>query len=262
MSTSSKRVALVTGGSRGIGLGIAEHLADAGYNLVINGRRPQADVQDTIDALTARGAEVMYRPMDVSNLDEHQAIMSMINEKFGRLDSLINNAGVAPNVRADILEDEASPESFDRLININLRGPYFLTQAAARWMVRQKQADPDFRGTIINVSSISATVVSVNRGDYCISKAGVAMATQLWAARLGEFGLGVFEVRPGVIRTDMTAGVADKYDKLFADGLAVEPRWGEPSDIGKAVTALASGELTYATGNVFMVDGGLTIQRL
>ncbi len=164
--------------------------------------------------------------------------------------------------RADILEDEASPESFDRLININLRGPYFLTQAAARWMVKQKKANADFRGTIINVSSISATVVSVNRGDYCISKAGVAMATQLWAARLGEFGLGVFEVRPGVIRTDMTASVTEKYDKLFAEGLAVEPRWGEPSDIGKAVTALASGDLTYATGNVFMVDGGLTIQRL
>ena len=186
--------------------------------------------------------------MDVSNVDEHAGMMDAIKEKFGRLDSLINNAGVAPNVRADILEAEASPESFDRLININLRGPYFLTQAAARWMVRQKEADADFKGTIINVSSISATVVSVNRGDYCISKAGVAMATQLWAARLGEYGLGVFEVRPGVIRTDMTAGVTEKYDKLFEQGLAVEPRWGEPSDIGKAVTALASGELTYATG--------------
>lgn len=260
MPQSIKRVALVTGGSRGIGLGIAEHLADAGYNLVINGRRPQSDVQDTLDALTARGAEVLYRPMDVSNVDEHQAMLDAINEKFGRLDALVNNAGVAPNVRADILDADA--ESFDRLININLRGPYFLTQAAAKWLIEQKKADAGFKGTIVNVSSISATVVSVNRGDYCISKAGVAMATQLWAARLGEYGLGVFEVRPGVIRTDMTAGVTEKYDKLFADGLAVEPRWGEPSDIGKAVTALASGDLTYATGNVFMVDGGLTIQRL
>lgn len=260
MPQSIKRVALVTGGSRGIGLGIAEHLADAGYNLVINGRRPQSDVQDTLDALTARGAEVLYRPMDVSNVDEHQAMLDAINEKFGRLDALVNNAGVAPNVRADILDADA--ESFDRLININLRGPYFLTQAAAKWLIEQKKADAGFKGTIVNVSSISATVVSVNRGDYCISKAGVAMATQLWAARLGEYGLGVFEVRPGVIRTDMTAGVTEKYDKLFAEGLAVEPRWGEPSDIGKAVTALASGDLTYATGNVFMVDGGLTIQRL
>ncbi|MEL7087946.1 MAG: 3-ketoacyl-ACP reductase [Planctomycetota bacterium] len=262
MSTPPKRVALVTGGSRGIGLGIAEHLADAGTSLVINGRRRPEDVRDTIQALESRGAQVMYRPMDVSNLDDHQAMLDAIRDRFGRLDVLVNNAGVAPHVRADILKDEASPESFDRLININLRGPYFLTQAAARWMIKQKQADQDFRGTIINVSSISATVVSVNRGDYCISKAGVAMATQLWAARLGEYGLGVFEVRPGVIRTDMTAGVAEKYDKLFADGLAVEPRWGEPADIGKAVTALASGDLTYATGNVFTVDGGLTIQRL
>lgn len=260
MSISKKRVALVTGGSRGIGRGIAEHLADAGYNLVVNGRRPQADVQDTLDALTARGAEVLYRPMDVSNVDEHLGMLDAIKEKFGRLDALINNAGVAPSVRADILD--AEPDSFDRLININLRGPYFLTQAAAKWLIEQKKADAEFKGTIVNVSSISATVVSVNRGDYCISKAGVAMATQLWAARLGEYGLCVFEVRPGVIRTDMTAGVTEKYDKLFAEGLAVEPRWGEPSDIGKAVTALASGDLTYATGNVFMVDGGLTIQRL
>ncbi|MBB6428829.1 3-ketoacyl-ACP reductase [Algisphaera agarilytica] len=262
MTTSPKRVALVTGGSRGIGLGIAEHLADAGYNLVINGRRPQSDVQATLDALQERGAEVLYRPMDVSNVDEHAGMLDAIRETFGRLDVLVNNAGVAPSVRADILEAEASPESFDRLININLRGPYFLTQAAARWMVEQKQANAEFKGVIVNVSSISATVVSVNRGDYCISKAGVAMATQLWAARLGEYGLGVFEVRPGVIRTDMTAGVTEKYDKLFEQGLAVEPRWGEPSDIGKAVTHLASGDLTYATGNVFMVDGGLTIQRL
>ncbi|MEM7624225.1 MAG: 3-ketoacyl-ACP reductase [Planctomycetota bacterium] len=255
-----KRVALITGGSRGIGLGIAEHLADAGYNLVINGRRPQPDVQDTLDVLAGRGAEVLYRPMDVSNVDEHRGMLDAIKEKFGRLDALINNAGVAPSVRADILD--ADTESFDRLIDINLRGPYFLTQTTAKWFIKQKQADTDFKGTIINVSSISATVVSVNRGDYCISKAGVAMATQLWAARLGEYGLGVFEVRPGVIRTDMTAGVTEKYDKLFEQGLAVEPRWGEPSDIGKAVTALASGDLTYATGNVFMVDGGLTIQRL
>lgn len=260
MTTSPKRVALVTGGSRGIGLGIAEHLADAGYNLVINGRRPPQDVRDTLDHLRGRGAEVLYRPMDVSNIEQHQQMLDAIRETFGRLDVLVNNAGVAPSVRADILD--AEPASFDRLININLRGPYFLTQAVARWLIEQKKADAGFKGTIVNVSSISATVVSVNRGDYCISKAGVAMATRLWAARLGAFGLGVFEVRPGVIRTDMTAGVTEKYDKLFEQGLAVEPRWGEPADIGKAVTALASGELTYATGNVFMVDGGLTIQRL
>lgn len=260
MSKSTKRVALVTGGSRGIGLGIAEHLADAGCNLVINGRRPPEEVKETINALEQRGAEVFYRPMDVSNVDEHQLMLDAIREKFGRLDVLVNNAGVAPSVRADLLD--AQPDSFDRLIDINLRGPYFLTQAAAKWLIEQKQADENFRGVIVNVSSISATVVSVNRGDYCISKAGVAMATQLWAARLGEYGLGVFEVRPGVIRTDMTAGVTEKYDKLFEQGLAVEPRWGTPDDVGAAVAHLASGEMTYATGNIFMVDGGLTIQRL
>ena len=260
MSQSDKRVALVTGGSRGIGLGIAEQLADDGFNLVINGRRPQADVQDTIDALEKRGAAVLYRPMDVGNLDEHGQMIDAIRHRFGRLDALINNAGVAPNVRADLLE--AGAESFDRLIHINLRGPYFLTQAAAKWMIQQKQADDSFTGSIVNVSSISATVASVNRGDYCISKAGVAMATQLWAARLGEFGIGVYEVRPGVIRTDMTSGVTEKYDKLFEQGLAVEPRWGTPEDVGKAVAQFASGKLSYATGNVFMVDGGLTLQRL
>jgi NAD(P)-dependent dehydrogenase (short-subunit alcohol dehydrogenase family) len=260
MSPSNKRVALVTGGSRGIGLGIAECLADAGYDLVINGRRPQADVQATINALESRGAAVLYQPMDVSNLDDHAATLDAIRERFGRLDVLVNNAGVAPDVRADLLE--AGPESFDRLMTINLRGPYFLTQSVAKWMIEQKQSDETFRGVVINVSSISATVASVNRGDYCISKAGVAMASKLWAARLGAEGIGVYEVRPGVIQTDMTSGVTEKYDRLIADGLTVEPRWGQPEDIGRAVRALASGDLTYATGNVFMVDGGLTLPRL
>jgi len=183
-----------------------------------------------------------------------------VKQAFGRLDVLVNNAGVAPSVRADILE--AGDESFDRLISINLRGPYFLTQAAAKWMVEQQKVDANFHGCIVNVSSCSATVVSVNRGDYCISKAGVAMATQLWAARLAEFNIDVYEVRPGVIATDMTAGVTEKYDKLIAGGLTVEKRWGKPDDIGKAVAMLARGDLPYATGQVLNVDGGMTLQRL
>lgn len=262
MSGSTKRVALVTGGSRGIGLGIAECLAKQGMDLVINGRREASEVGQAIAKLESLGASVLYCRADIGELDDHQPMLDAVRERFGRLDVLVNNAGVAPSVRADLLE--ATPESFDRLIRINLRGPYFLTQLAAKWMIKQKQADVSVRAAIINVSSISATVVSVNRGDYCISKAGVAMATQLWAARLGEHGIGVYEVRPGVIRTDMTAATAvqEKYDKLFAQGLAVEPRWGEPGDVGKAVAALAGGELSYATGNVVMVDGGLTIQRL
>ena len=172
----------------------------------------------------------------------------------------VNNAGVAPSVRADILE--AGEESFDRLISINLKGPYFLTQLAAKMMVEQKKTNPDFRGKIISVSSVSATVVSTNRGDYCISKAGVAMATQLWAARLAEFGIDVYEVRPGVIATDMTAGVKEKYDALFAGGLTLEQRWGQPADVGRVVAMLSRGDLPYSTGQVLTVDGGLTQRRL
>jgi NAD(P)-dependent dehydrogenase (short-subunit alcohol dehydrogenase family) len=174
---------------------------------------------------------------------------------------LVNNAGVAPDVRADVLD--ASEESFDRLISINLKGPYFLTQAVANWMIRQrKEHGQDWHGCIVNVSSVSATVASVNRGDYCIAKAGIAMATKLWAARLAEFGIGVYEVRPGIIATDMTAGVKEKYDRLIAGGLTVEPRWGEPEDVGRAVAVLARGELSYATGQVLLIDGGLTLPRL
>jgi len=163
-------------------------------------------------------------------------------------------------VRADILE--ASEESFQRLMRINLQGPYFLTQAAANWMIEQSRSNRLFRGCIVNISSISATVASPSRGEYCISKAGVSMATQLWATRLGEFGIGVYEVRPGVIKTDMTAPVTEKYDKLIAEGLCVQPRWGMPEDVGRAVAMLVRGDLPYSTGQVIMVDGGMTLQRL
>jgi NAD(P)-dependent dehydrogenase (short-subunit alcohol dehydrogenase family) len=255
-----KRVALITGGSRGIGFGVAQALARSGFDVVINGRRDAGDVADAIRSLQALGARVLYCRADVSSREDHRAMLASIAETFGRLDVLVNNAGVAPDVRADILE--AGEESFDRLIRINLRGPYFLTQLVARMMIEQRQGDPQFKGVIVNVSSISATVASVNRGDYCISKAGVAMATQLWAVRLAEFGIDVFEVRPGIIATDMTAGVTEKYDKLIAGGLTLEKRWGTPDDVGKAVAVLARGELPYATGQVLMVDGGLTSQRL
>ncbi|MEM8782044.1 MAG: 3-ketoacyl-ACP reductase [Planctomycetota bacterium] len=260
MTVSKKPVALVTGGSRGIGLGIATTLAARGFNVAINGRREQADVEPALDAIREAGGEALYCRADVADLDAHASMLDTIRGDFGRLDALVNNAGVAPDVRADILD--ASPESFDRLMRINLRGPYFLTQATAKWLIEQKQADASRTPTIVNVSSISVTVVSVNRGDYCISKAGVGMATQLWAARLGAEGVAVYEVRPGVTRTDMTAGVTEKYDKLIAEGLTVEPRWGTPDDVGRAVAVLASGELRYATGSVVMVDGGLTIPRL
>ena len=255
-----RQVALVTGGSRGIGLGIARALAGGGFRLAINGRRPASDVATAVVEFTRLGADVLYVQADVADLATHGPMLRQVRERFGRLDVLVNNAGVAPEVRADILD--ASPESFDRLIAINLRGPYFLTQAAARWMVEQRRADGSFRGCVVNVSSVSAAVASTNRGDYCISKAGVAMATRLWAARLAEFGVDVYEVRPGVIATDMTAGVKAKYDALIADGLTLEKRWGTPEDVGRAVAALARGELPYATGQVLNIDGGMTIQRL
>jgi len=244
-----KRVALVTGGSRGIGLGVAQALRKDGFEVAICGMRPTCDLK-----------EFFYSQCDVSSPSARANLLAAIRQRFGKLHVLVNNAGIAPKVRADILE--ATEESFEQLIRTNLQGPYFLTQAAARWMLEQQKADAGWQGGIVNVSSISATVASVNRGDYCISKAGVAMATQLWAARLGEFGIPVYEVRPGVIKTDMTAGVTEKYDRLIAGGLTIQPRWGFPEDVGKAVAALARGDLLYSTGQVIMVDGGLTVQRL
>ncbi|MEM1011236.1 MAG: 3-ketoacyl-ACP reductase [Planctomycetota bacterium] len=253
----SKKTIIVTGGSRGIGLGIARELAAHDCNVVINGRRPQADVQDVIDALDT---DVLYVAADVGNKGDRAKLVDETVARFGRIDGLVNNAGVAPDVRADLLD--AGEESFERLMRINLQGPYFLTQAVARQMARQHEADGESRGSIVFVTSVSATVASINRGDYCISKAGLAMAAKLWAARLGDIGVGVYEVRPGVIQTDMTSGVADKYDQLFKEGLAVERRWGLPEDVARAVGLLARGEMTYATGSVLHVDGGLTLPRL
>jgi NAD(P)-dependent dehydrogenase (short-subunit alcohol dehydrogenase family) len=257
---SPRKIALVTGGSRGIGLGIALELARSGFDIAINGRREATDVADSISAIEAQGAQVAYCRGDVTSATERQSILMEIRDRFGRLDVLVNNAGVAPSVRADVLDaDEAS---FDRLIEINLKGPYFLTQSAAKWMIEQRKADAGFRGCIVNVSSVSATVASVNRGDYCISKAGIAMATQLWAARLAEFGIDVFEVRPGIIATDMTSGVKEKYDRLIESGLLLNKRWGTPADVGKTIASLARGDIPYAPGQVLVIDGGLTLQRL
>jgi len=257
---NEKRVALVTGGSRGIGHGIALQLAEAGFTLAICGRRTQQEVKPALEAILERSAGSIYVQADVSNGAERARLLLAVEEQFGRLDVLVNNAGVAPRVRADILE--AREDGFDELMAINLKGPYFLTQAAAAWMIRQRAQDAAAHRAIINISSISATVASVNRGDYCIAKAGVAMATRLWAARLAEYGIDVYEVRPGIIESDMTAGVRAKYDALIEGGLLLEKRWGTPEDVGRAVRVLAGGELRYATGAVLVVDGGLTLERL
>ena len=255
-----KQVALITGGSRGIGYGIALQLATAGFDLAINGVRSIDAVQDVLGSLEKLGSKVLYCQADVSSASERKSMLKEIISFYGRLNILVNNAGIAPKERKDILE--ATEESFSELIQTNLQGPYFLTQSVANWMIKQKQDRADFKGCIVNISSISATVASVNRGEYCIAKAGVSMATQLFATRLGEFNIPVYEVRPGIIKTDMTAGVTEKYDKLIQGGLTLEKRWGLPEDVGKAVVALVSGALPYSTGQVIMVDGGLTIPRL
>ncbi len=255
-----KQTAFITGGSRGIGLGIAKELAKAGFNIAINGVREKESVQPVLDELTALGIKADYVPGDVSGKQSREKMLGEVLNIFGHLNVLVNNAGIAPKERKDILE--ATEESFDNLINVNLKGPYFLTQQVANYFVGEKKKDTMFPCCIINISSVSATVASVNRGEYCISKAGIAMATKLWAARLGEFNIPVYEVQPGIIKTDMTAGVVEKYDKLFAGGLAIQSRWGLPEDVGKAVKALASGDFPYSTGQVIMVDGGQTVQRL
>lgn len=255
-----KRIALITGGSRGIGYGIAQHLARAGFDLAINGVRPEALVSEALDTLRALGVEVLYCPGDVASREARTEILDNIRGHFGRLNVLVNNAGVAPKERRDILD--ATEESFQQVLMTNLQGAYFLTQVAANWMIQQRAEGPDFAGCIVNVSSISATVASVNRGEYCVAKAGLSMATQLFAARLGEYDIPVYEVRPGLIRTDMTAGVTDKYDKLIDDGLCIQKRWGYPDDVGRAVAALARGDFPYSTGQVILVDGGLTLPRL
>ncbi|OGV34181.1 MAG: 3-ketoacyl-ACP reductase [Lentisphaerae bacterium GWF2_45_14] len=254
-----RNAALVTGGARGIGLGISEALAKGGFDLAICGTKDERDVAESVDKLRAFGKEVLYIKSDISETDGREKIISEIKSRFGKLNLLVNNAGVAPSKRVDILD--ADEESFDRLININLKGPYFLTRLAAAWMVEQKGAEPSFQGMIINISSVSSDAASVNRGDYCISKAGISMATKLWAVRMSEFDIPVYEIRPGIIMTEMTSGVKEKYDNLIANGITLQKRWGFPEDIGRAVAMLARGDMAYSTGSVFNIDGGLTVSR-
>ena len=255
-----KKVALVTGGGKGIGLGVAKALARESMDVVICGRSEPASAEAALREIEGLGVHALYCQCDIADKASRGKMLDEIKFHFRKLNLLVNNAGIAPPERKDILE--ASEASFETVMRVNLQGPYFLTQAVANWMLEQQRESEEFAGTIVNVSSISATVASVNRGEYCLSKAGVSMATKLWAVRLAEHGIPVYEVRPGIIATDMTAGVKEKYDKLIANGLVPAKRWGEPEDIGKIVAALARGDLPYATGTVVMADGGLTIERL
>lgn len=259
-------VALITGASRGIGRGIALELAKVGYDLVVNYAgnlaAAQATAADCVAAAQAAGKTIRAEICqgDVSRGEDRARLVEFTRATFGRLDLLVNNAGVAPNVRADILE--AGEESFDRLININVKGPYFLTQLAAKWMIEQVKATPELKPKIVTVTSISAYTASTNRGDYCMAKAALAMITPLFASRLAEHGINVFEIRPGVIATDMTGPVKAKYDKLIAEGLTPIQRWGLPEDIGKAVAAIALDLFPFSTGEVLNVDGGFHLRRL
>jgi len=258
---TDRKVALVTGGSRGIGKGIALALANVGYDIAINHfDADETAAEQTVREISSLGRKCRAWKGDVSSAVDRGALVRDIRRAFGRLDLLVNNAGVAPLERVEILE--AGEDSFDRLMSINLKGPYFLTQAVANWMIEQRRADPDRMLAIVNISSISAYTSSPSRAEYCISKAGVSMATRLWADRLAEFGINVYEIQPGIIATEMTAPVKDKYDKLIDEGLTPIKRWGTPEDVGKAVAAIAQGLFPFSTGQVFGVDGGFHIRRL
>lgn len=262
--------ALITGASRGIGRGIALALAGLGHDVVINyagnETAARATAEEAVAAGRAAGHAIRARPQqgDIGIAADRRRLIEFTRTEFGRLDVLINNAGVAPAVRADLLD--AGEESFDRLMAINVKGPYFLTQLAARWMIDQvaaaRAAGTPCRPKIITVSSISAYTASVNRGDYCVSKAALAMLTPLFAARLAAHGIGVFEVRPGIIATDMTGPVKAKYDALIAGGLTPIARWGTPEDVGRAVGAIVSDAFPFSTGDVFNVDGGFHLRQL
>ena len=261
MTRLDQPVAMVTGGNRGIGRGITERLLKEGWAVSIMATRP-AD-QNLLDEPGALG-KVRYTRGSVADLDDNQRFLAETVDAWGRVDALVNNAGVAPTERLDILV--ATPDSFDRVLDINLRGPYFLTQLVANRMIELRgDYDPQTDGvvgTIVNVTSISADVVSTNRGEYCISKAGGTMASKLWAVRLAPEGILVYEVRPGMILTDMTAANAEKYTAAINEGLTPVPRWGQPSDVGGAVFALVSGNMPYSTGDIIHVDGGMHLPQL
>jgi 3-oxoacyl-[acyl-carrier protein] reductase len=249
-------VALVTGSSRGIGLAIARKLAMDGFDLFITGTAADGP-EHTLGELRQYGGKATYLAGDISDLRVHNSWVNRIQDDTGRIDCLVNNAGMGAVIRGDLLE--LLPENFDRVIGVNLRGTMFLTQAVLKVMLRQPRGDGP--RSVVNVTSVSASHASPERLDYCISKAGLAMWSQGLALRLAAEGIGVFDVRPGIIRTDMTAGVTEKYDRLIADGLVPARRWGEGEDVANVVASLASGAFAFATGSVIDVDGGLSIGR-
>lgn len=259
-SRSRRSVALVTGSTSGIGAAIAMELGKNGFDIAVNGRRDEEQAKLVISKIRASGARAVYIRADVSRTEDRTLILTRLKEEFGGIDIFVNNAGVPSKLRADILE--ASEESFDRVLDVNLKGPFFLTQIIAKWMVELKQRDDRLEPKIINISSISSYTSSPSRAEYCVSKAGVSMMTKLYADRLSEYGINVYEIRPGVIDTPMTEPVKEKYGKLISQGLTPIKRWGKPEDVAKAVVAIAKGYFPFSTGEVFDVDGGFHIRRL
>lgn len=255
---ASRPVAIVTGASRGIGRAIALELAGLGFDLVIN--RIQQSPPQTQKEAEDLGVRCEFVQADISKAKGRSLLVVSAKSKFSRCDMLVNNTGVAPLQRKDVLD--ATEESFDRVIGINLKGPYFLTQQIANWMIEQREQYPERALRIVNISSISAYTSSPSRGEYCISKAGISMMTKLYADRLAEYNIGVFEISPGIIQTDMTGAVKDKYDRLIAEGLTPIKRWGQPEDVAKAVGAIAEGRFDFSTGTVINVDGGFHLRRL
>jgi NAD(P)-dependent dehydrogenase (short-subunit alcohol dehydrogenase family) len=261
----SRGVALITGASRGVGRGIAIELARHGYDIAAAATK--ADPNNTEKGLYEVKIRVeesgqRFAPLvgNIASIDDHERMIREVLDAFGSIDVLVNNAGVAPEKRLDVLD--AEPESYDRVMAINLRGPLFFSQAIARQMIKQVQAGASFKPIMVFITSISANTVSPNRVEYCVSKAGLSMVAQTFAVRLAEYGINVYEIRPGIIATDMTSGVREKYDKLIAEGLLLQRRWGLPEDIGKAVAGLVEGYFAYSTGAVIEVGGGFSILRL
>ncbi len=252
--------ALITGGTRGIGLGIAEAMAKEGINLILNGVRPENEVRDVIKKLMDYRVKVHYCQGDLSSSRQRETVVQKSLSFFEEINILINNAGVAPMQRVDILD--TTEESYDRVMEVNLKGSFFLTQQLAKHMISTTGVNSNQRKYIINISSVSSIIPSINRSEYCISKAGMTMTTKLFASKLADHGIMVYEIQPGIIETDMTAGVLRKYEDLIEDGLTIQKRVGKPKDIGNAVIALVRGDFSYSTGQTFVIDGGLTIQRL
>jgi 3-oxoacyl-[acyl-carrier protein] reductase len=258
-------VAFLTGASRGIGRGVAIELARSGYDIagstrLFDSQNTESGIFEVKQRVEEAGAECLPVRGDVSILDEHESMIKTIIDRFGQIDLLVNNAGVAPEQRLDMLE--TTPASYDRVLSINSRGPFFLTQRVARHMVDQVQSARGSKPKIVFITSVSVYMSSPSRAEYCLSKAALSMAAAIFADRLSEYGINVYEVRPGIIKTEMTAAVQDKYDRLIDIGLIPQGRWGLPEDVGKAVVALVSGGFEYSTGTVIEVSGGMNIRRL